>query len=165
MQLWGAAGQGGFAGWNTPQCLQNLALHGELALAMPPSPKPPGATLARGQDRVGPVGHRLGPAAAARGIRTPRSVIPTRLGNLRQDLQRLRPRAGFRLRLAERAGGSKCCCCLRCLSGQSHPSPAAEPQRCSHRATPSGHGHSVIGDQGASGCQWGALESPWGVLV
>lgn len=76
------------------------------------------------------------------------------------DLQRLRPRAGFRLRLAERAGGSKRCCCLRCLSGQSHPSPAA-PASPAHKPL-WGHGHSAIGDQGASGCQWGALETPLG---
>lgn len=150
----------------------SLALHGEQAPAMPPSPKPPGAALARGRDPAGPVGcglgRRLGPAAAVRGIRTPRSVIPTRPGNLREDPQRLRPRlgSGSGLRSALVAPGAAVCAACR---GRAIPpllqSHSAAPASPAHRGNPWGQGRSGIGDQGVSGCQWGALEPDWGMLA
>lgn len=103
----------------------SLALHGEQAPAMPPSPKPPGAALARGRDPVGPVGCGLGPRHQDTALRDSHAAGKSPGGSAAPPAP-----AGLRLRLAERAGGSRRCC-LRCLSGQGHPSPAAKPQRCS----------------------------------
>lgn len=126
----------------------------------------PGAALARGRGSAGP---RLGPAATARGDGAPRSPIPTQPGNLREDLQRPRPRgwgsgSGLWSTVARGAGVCAACrgratpspACRPCLQSQAAPLPRRLPTN--RRGNPWGHGHSRMGDRRGLGRQRGALE-------
>lgn len=173
-------------GGKTAKCLfrcserasMSLALHGEWAPAMPPSLPNTTPELLWHRDGTpwGPSGvgrrptemRRLGPAAAAWGNGAPRSPIPTQPGNLREDLQRLRPQgwgSGSGLRSMVARGTRVCAACR----GRAIPSPACRPCLQSqaallpgrlptnHRRNPWGQGRSRMGDQRGSGWQQGGF--------